>query len=716
MDITDGRGTERRPRRRVHRPVCVALLGLGLLGLWPPAALAAPGDLDASFGASGIARTHIGATDSLDRPDAMVLDSSGRMIVAGSTSTPIGDSELVIARYHSDGSLDASFGTGGIIKSNAGSPHAVTLDAAGRIVVAGQLDGPSGTDVMVARFLATGSPDTSFGGNDGVVVTDFTGNFDSAEAVAIDGSGRIVIGGGAPHVLVARYLENGDLDTSFGGGDGYFVETMNDPTTGFLFMGLEDIALDAAGRIVGVGGGFVAMRFLSSGTLDSSFGGGDGMVGHRVENRDKATAVTIDSAGRILVAGSTGSSFAETASAFDVGVVRYSEAGTLDTGFGDGDGMAVAPDVGGYESAQGIAVDSNGRIITGGATYDGSITDFFVARFLPFGRISGSFGGGDGIVTTDLGGDEFGMAVALDSSGRIVLSGSVDNEEPSGDTFADFALIRYEGGPAVDVFHDLSVQTAGKGSGTVAGLGIDCGSGCTATYDAGTIVTLTAIPDHDELGEVESVFTGWSGDCAGEAETCQVTMDAAKEVTATFAPLIEEPPAEEPPPEEEPPSEEPPANPPASPPVPAPLPGGSDPLGASVEPKVGLAAAAGVAPIKGGKAFVRLRCSGQTACRGVAKLVARVQLKRNARRSAARTTNVVLGQSRFQIPPGKAKLLRIRLNRKGRQLLRRAGRRGLQAQLVGRGLKSRAVRLKPRQNYGRRSGSKPMETARIRYG
>ena len=113
----------------------------------------------------------------------------------------------------------------------------------------------------------------------------------------------------------------------------------------------------------------------------------------------------------------------------------------------------------------------------------------------------------------------------------------------------------------VDVFHDLSVQTAGTGEGTVTGLGIDCGTTCTATYDAGTIMTLTATPA-DDLSDLPSVFTGWSGDCAGEAETCQVTMDAAKNVTASFAPLIEEPPVEEPP------TNPPPAPPPASsPPV-----------------------------------------------------------------------------------------------------------------------------------------------------
>ena len=673
------------------------MLAVGLLGLSPARTLAAPGDLDLAFGESGVVRTHIGAPDSFDRSDAMVLDSSDRAVVVGTTSTPIGDSELVLARYLPDGSLDASFGNGGIVKSNAGSPHAVAIDGDGKIVVVGQLDGEAfNTDAMIARFLSTGAPDTTFG-DGGVVTTDFTGSFDSAEAVAVDSSGRIVIAGGAPHVLLARYLANGDLDTSFGGGDGYFTETINDPTNGFLFMGLEDVALDASGRIVAVGGGFVAMRFLASGVFDTGFGGGDGMVGHRVEEDDEATAVAIDPTGNILVGGRTGVFFPEGPANFDFAVVRYSEAGVLDPAFGDGESMAVA-DGGEFDTTSDMALDGNGRIVLGGAVFDGSVDDFAAVRFLLSGRISGSFGGGDGIVTTDLGGEEFGTALAVDGSGRVVLSGNSDGEDGEGNGFADFGLVRYEGGPAVDVFHVLDVQTAGDGEGAVAGLGIDCGSECSAAYDEGTIVKLTATPDEDELGEVESVFTGWSGDCAGEAETCQVTMDAAKEATATFAPLIEEPLGEEPP-AEEPPGEEEPSQPsdemPSQPPPPSGPSASTELPGTANQRRIGQAVAVGVAPVKGGTALLRLRCRSETACRGVAKLVVRVRSKRNARRSAARGRNIVIGRSRFRVPAGRTKLLRIQLNRKGQRLLLQTGRRGVRARLAGRGLRNSTVRLKP---------------------
>ena len=78
--------------------------------------------------------------------------------------------------------------------------------------------------------------------------------------------------------------------------------------------------------------------------------------------------------------------------------------------------------------------------------------------------------------------------------------------------------------------YNLSVTKAGTGSGTVTSIpsGIDCGDTCSASYDSGTLVTLTAIPD------TGFTFTVWSGDCSGTGD-CTVTMDAVKNVAATFS-------------------------------------------------------------------------------------------------------------------------------------------------------------------------------------
>lgn len=75
----------------------------------------------------------------------------------------------------------------------------------------------------------------------------------------------------------------------------------------------------------------------------------------------------------------------------------------------------------------------------------------------------------------------------------------------------------------------LSVVTAGAGTGTVSGNGIDCGTTCTSLLDEGTLVSLVATPAG------ANIFTGWSGDCTGGG-SCSPTMTAARSVTATFVP------------------------------------------------------------------------------------------------------------------------------------------------------------------------------------
>jgi uncharacterized repeat protein (TIGR02543 family) len=77
----------------------------------------------------------------------------------------------------------------------------------------------------------------------------------------------------------------------------------------------------------------------------------------------------------------------------------------------------------------------------------------------------------------------------------------------------------------------LSVSLAGAGSGSVSSspAGISCGATCSAAYNSGVSVTLTAAP------AAGSTFTGWSGACSGSATTCTVTMSAARSVTTTFA-------------------------------------------------------------------------------------------------------------------------------------------------------------------------------------
>jgi hypothetical protein len=88
------------------------------------------------------------------------------------------------------------------------------------------------------------------------------------------------------------------------------------------------------------------------------------------------------------------------------------------------------------------------------------------------------------------------------------------------------------------VWAPLTVSKTGAGVGSVTSTpaGIDCGPTCMAAFGAPEVVTLVATPS------AESRFAGWSGDCAGTEPTCTTTIDAARTVVATFAPLDATPP------------------------------------------------------------------------------------------------------------------------------------------------------------------------------
>lgn len=108
----------------------------------------------------------------------------------------------------------------------------------------------------------------------------------------------------------------------------------------------------------------------------------------------------------------------------------HAAGGKLDRGF-SGDGRATAFPNG--ATAFGVAIDAKGRILVAGYTLDGD-TDLALTRFRPNGSLDPDFGGGDGRVTTDLGGTDYGFDLAIGSNGRIVVVG--ERDRPSGTLMA----------------------------------------------------------------------------------------------------------------------------------------------------------------------------------------------------------------------------------------------------------------------------------------
>ena len=238
--------------------------------------------------------------ESLGTPTALAIDAGGRIVVAGGSSN-----RFALARLNADGSPDATFGAGsGFVAPGAiqsGSARALAFDAAGRIVAAG---GGYGS-VTVARFATDGTLDATFGGAGWVAVSG-TLVPGAATDVAIDADGRILVAAGyggsfyEGFYYLARLLANGAPDTAFGNAGSGGLRT--GVASGMAAAVAMD--LDAAGRIVMAGtrnGGVIVTRVGTDGVADETFGGVDGVGMPFYEGYIGSVGLIVQPDGRILL-------------------------------------------------------------------------------------------------------------------------------------------------------------------------------------------------------------------------------------------------------------------------------------------------------------------------------------------------------------------------------------------------------------------------------
>jgi uncharacterized delta-60 repeat protein len=413
------------------------------------------GDLDVTFGAGGRVTTPVGPRD--DLAFDLVIDRADRVVVAG-TSWNGTDYDIAVARYRPDGTLDPTFGNGGVVRTDlGGTPDvvtAVTVDAAGRVVVAGRTGELHFEDVALVRYRPDGSLDPTFG-TGGVVRTDFGSIQDSAQAVAIDPAGRIVVAGftftpTGYDVLVARYRPDGTLDPAFGAGGRVLTDFSPDPPgpgSGTADQG-TNLVIDPSGRVVVtaiVGSGpdvsLGLARYLPDGRLDPGFGAGGKVVTDYAPGFLIGQGIALDPAGDLVVAGyvNPGPGPEE-----DFALLRYLPSGAPDPAFGSG-GLTVVPMGPGRNDLNAVTVDAAGRPVAAGTVTTAGDQDFAVARFTPAGALDPTFGTG-GVVTTPFAGPEdVAGGVALDRAGRIVVAGVSGTSGASSPQPFDFALARYLG-------------------------------------------------------------------------------------------------------------------------------------------------------------------------------------------------------------------------------------------------------------------------------
>jgi uncharacterized delta-60 repeat protein len=288
------------------------------------ASFTAKGAVNTHFGKHGLATIPLGA-NALDLA-GVAVQGDGSILIAGGGVYPSAG-QLLLARFTATGQLDRSFGSGGqtaLEGFTAGANHAVALDAAGRIVVAGSSPVGGVEQFAAARFLADGSVDQGFGvGGVATLRVDPDTVRERANAVVVRPDGKIVLAGGAgpdgnlSHDMetasldVAQLLTNGEPDSGFGSGGVVELSALSVPP-GPLHADLRSIALDSAGDafIAGsISGGlkpcsqFAVGKIAPSGAPASGFANG-GLALIETPGCTAASDLALAPSGQIVVAGS----------------------------------------------------------------------------------------------------------------------------------------------------------------------------------------------------------------------------------------------------------------------------------------------------------------------------------------------------------------------------------------------------------------------------
>ena len=420
-----------------------------------PAAVGRP---DLTFGNNGAATpTVLLGVPNSTVPTVIARQSDGRLVI-GSTAFLAGtDTDFAFFRLNTDGSIDTTFGTGGLTTvpfdlggTNADRLNAILVMPDDRIVGVGYAEGAGGDrDFAVTRLTATGTLDTTFN-TTGVntIPFDFIANgLDEATSIALYSDNRLAIGGFAQagttdHDFVfARLTSLGKLDNTFDADGRQSVSfdligsNKDDRAAGIgigpgnTLVGVGTINKLGANTDVGVA------RLLENGSLDNTFNL-TGARAYAIDNigtsgENTATGAVVLSDGRIVFVGTMATTGAAGTSDYYAG--RLKTDGTPDNTFGTGGFAAIGFNLGGAKAdrATSLAVDSLNRVIVAGTVQiDATDFDFGVARLTAGGVLDTSFDNDGGVqIPFDKGGSKVDVAygITLQADGRIVISGTITN-------------------------------------------------------------------------------------------------------------------------------------------------------------------------------------------------------------------------------------------------------------------------------------------------
>jgi uncharacterized delta-60 repeat protein len=330
------------------------------------------------------------------------------------------------------------------------------------------------------RLLSAGALDATFG-NGGVLTTALSRSTDDrAYHVAVQPDGKILavgdVWGSTDQYGLVRYNANGSLDTGFGKGG---IVLVGSNTSSHY---AQDVALQPDGKIdVTDGNSWTVLQFNANGTLDTTFGSRgqvvipfSGFAGPSYCRPVIQPPAAGSAEGKILVVGDINRN------AGLVGLARLNPGGSLDTTFGSGGRVTttIGPGSGYLAHLSSVALQSDGKIVVSGSAGPGSPTTsspraFVVARYNATGSLDGGFGSG-GIVTTVVAGMPYEnamQALVQPGDGKIVAAGFAYDNTAG---INDWGLVRYNPDGSLDTgFGSGGIVATAAGTARAAAIGSD---------------------------------------------------------------------------------------------------------------------------------------------------------------------------------------------------------------------------------------------------
>lgn len=400
------------------------------------------GTLDVSFGGDGIVQTDF--SGSVDRIYCMEIQSDGKILAGGYTFSGGTNGSFALVRYNSSGSIDQSFALNGISTIDIGTDdqaNAISVDMFGNIFLVGSTVINGIVNIALIKYLSNGFLDNTFGAN-GIVTTSINLNHYVGSTIALQPDNKILVGGisfsSGYHFCVARYNQNGTLDTTFGVNG---IQNIPVPSSGGAIANANKLVIQPDGKIVLAGRSYngndfdiFLMRLSNNGNLDVSFGNGGMVITDFSNSNDQLLDIILQSDGKIIGAGRTASSVANTG--FST-LIRYSATGMVDSTFGI-NGSVLSQYSPGNNYAHSIILQPDGKILITGSTGIYPVGDIVIARYTNSGSLDLSFSS-TGYIIKDIMGLDVGSSIRMQTDGKILVGGfgGVSNG------LHDFILTRY---------------------------------------------------------------------------------------------------------------------------------------------------------------------------------------------------------------------------------------------------------------------------------